>query len=40
MGDLALKRLWVVHPGEHRYPLGDRVEAVPLRQIGDVLGHL
>ena len=40
MEDLALKRLWVVHPGEHRYALGDRIEAVPLKQVGNVLGNV
>jgi len=28
--DLALDALYVVYPGLHRYPLADRVEAVPL----------
>lgn len=28
--DLKLDRLYVVYPGLHRYPLADRVEAVPL----------
>lgn len=30
MRDLGLNRLWVLYPGERRYPLADRVEAVPL----------
>jgi len=30
MRDLALDHLWVVYPGERRYPLGERVEALPL----------
>jgi hypothetical protein len=29
--DLNLEHLWVVHPGRHSYPLGERVSAVPLR---------
>ena len=35
--DLGLDRVVVVHAGEHRYPLADRVEAVPARQalMGD-----
>ena len=28
--DLKLDRLVVVYPGERRYPLGDRVEVLPL----------
>jgi predicted AAA+ superfamily ATPase len=30
MQDLKLDALYVVYPGEHRYPLADGVEAVPL----------
>lgn len=30
--DLGLSRIVVVHAGEHRYPLGDRIEAVPARE--------
>ncbi len=28
--DLRLDKLYVVHPGEHRYPMADGIEAVPL----------
>ena len=28
--DLQLDALYVVYPGQHRYPLGDAIEAVPL----------
>jgi predicted AAA+ superfamily ATPase len=31
--DLKLDHLIVVYPGEKRYPLGDRVEAVPLAEL-------
>jgi hypothetical protein len=30
MQDLRLDTLYVVYPGQHRFPLGDRMEAVPL----------
>lgn len=33
MRDLALHRLWVLHPGEHRYPLAERIEAIPLSVV-------
>lgn len=33
MKDLGLERIVVVYPGEKRYPLGDRVEAVPLTAL-------
>jgi predicted AAA+ superfamily ATPase len=32
--DLGLERVVVVHPGAKRYPLSDRVEAVPLSCLG------
>ena len=41
-GDLGLVRVAVVHPGQQRYPLGDRVEAVPLTDLArprGVFGH-
>lgn len=31
--DLGLERVAVVYPGERRYAIGDRVEAVPLRDL-------
>jgi predicted AAA+ superfamily ATPase len=31
--DLGLERVVVVYPGEHRYPITDRVEALPLREL-------
>jgi hypothetical protein len=30
MKDLGLEALYVVYPGTRRYPLGDRIEVVPL----------
>ena len=33
MQDLALDALYVVYPGERRYGLADRVEAVPLSAL-------
>jgi predicted AAA+ superfamily ATPase len=35
LDDLGLERLVVLHPGERRYPLGARVEAVPLRSLAE-----
>lgn len=31
--DLSLEHLWIVYPGEHRYPLDDKITAVPLSQV-------
>ncbi len=33
MQDLALDALYVVYPGERRYGLAERVEAVPLSAV-------
>jgi uncharacterized protein len=30
ISDLGLDRLYVVYPGAHRYPISDKIEAVPL----------
>ncbi len=34
MSDLKLDRLFVVYPGERRYALAPRVEAIPLAELG------
>lgn len=34
--DLGLEHLWVVYPGELRYPLGDRITALPLRELAEL----
>jgi predicted AAA+ superfamily ATPase len=36
MRDLKLEHLYVVHPGEHRWPLGERITALPLREVASV----
>ena len=33
--DLGLERIAVIYPGARRYPLADRVEAIPLRALAD-----
>jgi hypothetical protein len=30
---LSLDQLWVIHPGEHTYPLSKKVSAWPLKHI-------
>ena len=34
--DLHLEHLHVIYPGDLRYPLGDRITALPLKEIGAV----
>ncbi len=36
--DLDAERAFVVHGGEHRYPMGDGVEAIGLREMAALLG--
>lgn len=33
LSDLSLERAWIVYPGRTRYPVHERVEAVPLTEI-------
>ena len=34
MRDLRLDHLWVVYPGDEKYPLADRITALPVSDIG------
>lgn len=34
LDDLALERLWVVHPGRHAYPADERISFLPLAELG------
>ena len=34
--DLGLEHLWVVHPGDLKYPLTDAITALPLKNIRDI----
>ena len=38
MADLHLDELVVVHAGEHAFPMGEQIRAVPLAQLEDELG--
>lgn len=29
--DLKLTRLWVIYPGENKYPISDKIDALPLQ---------
>jgi len=35
--DLRLSRLYVIHSGTRRYPLGARIDAVPLKEMNGIL---
>lgn len=37
LADLGLDRVWVVHPGDARYPIADRVEVIGARHVAAVL---
>jgi predicted AAA+ superfamily ATPase len=34
--DLRLDHLWVIYPGTDAYPMGERIDALPLRDIGGI----
>jgi len=34
LDDLKLERAWIVHPGEKRYAVHEKVEALPLKELG------
>ncbi len=36
LADLQLDHLWIVYPGEHRYPLTEQISALPLGRIAEV----
>ena len=38
MADLKLERAVVLYPGDRRYPLDERVEAVPLTALSEPAG--
>lgn len=38
LDDLALERVYVVYPGDKRFPIADRVEAIPLAALSDPSG--
>ena len=35
LDDLRLERIAVVYPGTQRYPLAERVEAIPLKALAE-----
>jgi predicted AAA+ superfamily ATPase len=37
--DLALEHLWVLYPGQHRYPVDDRITVWPLSDLSDLAGQ-
>ena len=36
MRDLGLAHLWVVYPGDLRYPLAENITALPLKKIAEI----
>ena len=40
LADLGLEHLWVIYPGEARYPLAERITALPVREIPQVVASL
>lgn len=40
LADLKLEKAWIVYPGNLRYPVHQRVEALPLTSIGGIAGEM
>ncbi len=40
LDDLQLDHLWIIYPGEHHYPIDERLTAWPLQQIPDLAAKL
>lgn len=38
--DLSLHHLWIVYPGRHRYPIDERITALPLQEVAELAGLL
>ncbi len=38
--DLKLERAWIIHPGERRYPVHEKVEALPLSAVSSLAGAM
>ena len=36
LDDLGLDYLWVIYPGEHSYPVDDRITVCPLQQVPEI----
>ncbi len=36
LNDLGLQHLWLVHPGNHTYPVDEKISALPLTAIGQL----
>lgn len=40
LSDLALEHLWIVYPGQHRYPAHERITVWPIRELVELPGQL
>lgn len=40
LDDLKLDRLWIIYPGEHQYPVDEKLEVWPLQQIPNLAATL
>jgi len=38
--DLGIERMWVVYPGGDRYPMHERIEALPLQHIHQICAQV
>ena len=38
--DLDLEHLWIIYPGNHRYPVDDKISVWPILQLPELAAHL
>lgn len=38
--DLGLEHLWIIYPGDHFYPLDEKISAIPLEQLEQLAARL
>ena len=36
LADLGVEHLWVIYPGSLKYPLGEKITALPLGSVPDL----
>jgi predicted AAA+ superfamily ATPase len=40
LNDLNLEHLWIIYPGQHRYPVDKKISVWPLRQLPELTGQM
>lgn len=40
LDNLHLNKLWIIYPGKHAYPVGDKISVCPLDHIPNLIDHI